>query len=62
MDRKHYREMAATCRIESRFRSGDAKAAAMWSRLADEYERLADGFDAPRLRPDTHTARADLNS
>lgn len=41
MDVHHYRMMAVLCRSESAMRHTDRAAADTWSKIADEYERLA---------------------
>lgn len=42
MDVHHYRMMAVLCRSESAMRHPDRAAADTWSKIADEYERLAE--------------------
>ena len=41
MDVHHYRMMAVLCRTESVRRQADRAAADTWSRIASEYEQLA---------------------
>ena len=45
MDVHHYRMMAVLCRTESVRRQADRAAADTWSRIAGEYERLAQGVE-----------------
>jgi len=42
MDVHHYRMMAVLCRTESVRRQADRAAADTWSRIASEYDRLAE--------------------
>jgi hypothetical protein len=45
MDVHHYRMMAVLCRTESVRRQADRAAADTWSRIAREYEQLAQGVE-----------------